>query len=183
MVLFILHCKYEKTTWKHTVIIDDTIIPGSGYILRFTLLFECFNSPWVGFLGLQHLESNMYLWAWVLSFSPLLPHLLHNFCNFSFLLTEISVTIANKSLPLKHAAEVSIKPELPKLVYKYTYHLHALHICFWNWKKQCGKILWRVLQWPLLPNTAIVSPQHWFAAEFCTTVQCKKFCWIRCSSF
>lgn len=147
LVLFKLQWKYKKKpTWKHTIIIDDTIITGSGYILSFTLLFEGFNSPWLWFLGLQHLESNRLLWAWVLSFSLLLSHLPHNFHNVSFLLTEISLTVANTSLPLKHAAEVSIKLELPTLVYKYTYHLYALHSCFWNLKKQCGEILWRVLQ-------------------------------------
>lgn len=147
LVLFNLHWKYKPPpTWKHTIIIDDTIITGSGYILSFILLFEGFNSPWLWFLSLQHLESNRHLWAWVLSFSFLLSHLPHNFHNVSFLLTEISLTVANTSLPLKHAAEVSIKLELPTLVYKYTYHLYALHSCFWNWKKQCGEILWRVLQ-------------------------------------
>lgn len=73
----------------------------------------------------------MHLRAQGFPFSPLLPHLLHNFCNFSFLLTKISMTVANKSLSLKHAAEISIKLELPKLVFKYTYHLYAnTHITF-----------------------------------------------------
>lgn len=104
----------------------------------------------------------------------ILPHLLHNFCNFSFLLTEISMTVASKSLPLKQAAEVSMKLESPKLVCKYTYHLYALPICFQNLKKQCGKICWRVLQGALHPSTE--TPQHWFVAEFCTVVQCKFCC-------
>lgn len=61
----------------------------------------------------------------MLSFFPLLPYLLHSFCKFSFLLIEIFLTVANKSLSIKHAAEVSIKLELPKLVYKYTYYFYA----------------------------------------------------------